>query len=85
MLFFHFYDVLTDFEAEFGVELVLKDRLQNYRSHVLNLVVGKHFQSGHKLHKLVIVGIVIPTQNGDAVFRLKLIAIRRVVYYYGLL
>ena len=67
---------LADLVAVVSVELVVHNTLQNNRPYIVNLRVGEQLKSRCEIHKLTVVWVVVPAEDGDAVLRLKLVAVR---------
>lgn len=78
-------NALADLVTIVRVELIVQHALQDNRSNVIDLRVCEQLEGWGKIHKLTVVGVVVPTQDGDAVLRLELVAVRRIVDDYGLL
>ena len=75
-LLFELDYALADLIAVVSVELVVHNTLQNNWPHVVNLRVGEQLESRGKIHELTVVWVVVPTEDGNAVLRLKLVAVR---------
>ena len=55
------------------VPLIVEAALQNDWSHIVNL--GYLDESWNEPHQFGVIGIIVPTQDGQAVLRLELVAI----------
>lgn len=67
----------ADLDRVVNVPFIFEAGLQDDRSDVFNL--GNELQPGDEFHQLSVRGVIIPTQDRQAVFRLELVAVRRVV------
>lgn len=75
----------ADLNAGLALPLVVVNGLQNDWAHVSDARVCQKSQARDKPHKLAIVWVVVPTEDWDAVLRLKLVAVWAVVNDNGIL
>lgn len=61
-----------------NVPLIIEATLKNHRAYIINL--GYLDETWNKSHQLSVSRIVIPAQDGQAVLRLELVTIGRVVH-----
>lgn len=79
LLIFKVYDVFANLVAKVRVKFVVNHGLKNDWSHVVDSRIGKQLQRWCKRHEFVVVGVVVPTDARDAVLRLKLVAVGRII------
>ena len=70
----------TDFNGQFDVPLIVKDRLKDNWPDIIHLC--QKAKTWHKPHELVVLRVVVPTQDWKAVLRLELVAVGRIVDDY---
>ena len=83
LLFTEHSERLTDFDGPVYVPLVVEAGVENDGSHIVHS--GQKLERWHETHQLVVVRVVVPTENRDAVLGLELVAVRRVVDDYDVL
>ena len=65
---------LTDLDGAINVPLIVETGVENDGSHIVHS--GEQPESGYETHQLVVVRIIVPAQDRDAVLGLELVAVR---------